>query len=280
MKGGEESSMSSNSNTNNNGKSEVKKMTKPPFRPAKDDTKPLLQDPVSIPFSISFNNYSGEVPDLSDDADYAGSVQQAIQHHSAAGFSAKMLGVFRNGICLAIHFDVEEFEATAIYLFFQPRPCFWEEEHWDSVSQGTKALSSKIKTTETVLGIQDSTKYNVTSTYIEDVVGSSGGDRKKVAVGEGKGGLSVEKNGVLFKSDGESLIRLDKDFYGDCDVYDGEWVRDDTKPYILRVLALLLIEILIVTLIRGQMMSISSGDGSHMHMTYRGTSTNTPSHNV
>ncbi|TMW97859.1 hypothetical protein EJD97_004907 [Solanum chilense] len=83
----------------------------------------------------------------------------------------------------------------------------------------------------TVLSIQDSTNYNVTSTYIEDVVGLSGGDRKKVAGGEGKGGLSVEKNAVLFKSDGESLIRRDRDFYGDCDVYDGEWVRDDTKPY-------------------------------------------------
>ncbi|XP_055810323.1 protein trichome birefringence-like 2 [Solanum dulcamara] len=83
----------------------------------------------------------------------------------------------------------------------------------------------------TVLGIQDSTKYNVTSTYIEDVVGSSDGDRKKVAVVEGKGGLSVEKNGVLFQSDGKSLIRRDKDFYGNCDIYDGEWVRDDTKPY-------------------------------------------------
>uniref|UniRef100_M1B1T2 Lustrin A n=1 Tax=Solanum tuberosum TaxID=4113 RepID=M1B1T2_SOLTU len=94
-----------------------------------------------------------------------------------------------------------------------------------------KTHGSEIDGNGTVLGIQDSTKYNVTSTYIEDVVGSSGGDRKKVAVGEGKGGLSVEKNGVLFQSDGESLIRRDKDFYGDCDVYDGEWVRDDTKPY-------------------------------------------------
>lgn len=62
-------------------------------------------------------------------------------------------------------------------------------------------------------------------------MGSSGGDRKKIAVIEGKGGLSVEKNGVLFQSDGKSLIRRGKDFYGDCDVYDGEWVRDDTKPY-------------------------------------------------
>ncbi|KAH0724951.1 hypothetical protein KY284_000816 [Solanum tuberosum] len=40
MKGGEESSM------NSNVKNEVKKMTKPAFRPAKDDTKPLLQDPI------------------------------------------------------------------------------------------------------------------------------------------------------------------------------------------------------------------------------------------
>ncbi|KAH0729642.1 hypothetical protein KY290_000769 [Solanum tuberosum] len=40
MKGGEESSM------NVNGKNEVKKMTKPAFRHAKDDTKPLLQDPI------------------------------------------------------------------------------------------------------------------------------------------------------------------------------------------------------------------------------------------
>ncbi|WMV08214.1 hypothetical protein MTR67_001599 [Solanum verrucosum] len=37
MKGGEES--------NKNGKSEVKKMTKPAFKLAKDDAKPLLQDP-------------------------------------------------------------------------------------------------------------------------------------------------------------------------------------------------------------------------------------------
>lgn len=50
MKGGEESNMSSN---NKNGKNEVKKVTKPPFRPAKDDTKPLLQDPVSLLFAIS-----------------------------------------------------------------------------------------------------------------------------------------------------------------------------------------------------------------------------------
>lgn len=85
-----------------------------------------------------------------------------------------------------------------------------------------------------VFGIQDSTKnkkYNVSSTYIEDVVRSNGGDRNNVAVTEGKGGLSVEKNGVMFQSDGKSLIRRDKDFYGDCDIYDGEWVRDDTKPY-------------------------------------------------
>ncbi|XP_049351235.1 protein trichome birefringence-like 2 [Solanum verrucosum] len=94
-----------------------------------------------------------------------------------------------------------------------------------------KTHGSEIDGNGTVLGILDSTKYNVTSTYIKDVVRSSGGDRKKVAVGEGKGGLSVEKNGVLFQSDGELLIRRDKDFYGDCDVYDGEWVRDDTKPY-------------------------------------------------
>lgn len=73
-------------------------------------------------------------------------------------------------------------------------------------------------------------KYNVTSTYIEDVVGSSG-DRKEVAVSEGKGGLSVEQNGVMLQSDGKSLIGSGKDFYGDCDIFDGEWVRDDTKPY-------------------------------------------------
>lgn len=73
-------------------------------------------------------------------------------------------------------------------------------------------------------------KYNVTSTYIEDAVGSSG-DRKEVAVSEGKGGLSVEQNGVMFQSDGKSLIGSGKDFYGDCDIFDGEWVRDDTKPY-------------------------------------------------
>ncbi|XP_060190995.1 uncharacterized protein LOC132620347 [Lycium barbarum] len=41
MKAGEESTK-----TNKNGESEVKKVTKPPFRPAKDDTKPLLQDPI------------------------------------------------------------------------------------------------------------------------------------------------------------------------------------------------------------------------------------------
>ncbi|KAM3265034.1 hypothetical protein P3L10_002028 [Capsicum annuum] len=41
MKADEESRKSSNTN-----KSEVKKVTKPPFRPAKDDTKPLLQDPI------------------------------------------------------------------------------------------------------------------------------------------------------------------------------------------------------------------------------------------
>ncbi|CAN4123856.1 unnamed protein product [Withania somnifera] len=44
MKAGEESTKSSN--TNKNGKSEVKKIRKPPFKPAKDDTKPLLQDPI------------------------------------------------------------------------------------------------------------------------------------------------------------------------------------------------------------------------------------------
>ncbi|MCE3052399.1 hypothetical protein HAX54_052524 [Datura stramonium] len=86
----------------------------------------------------------------------------------------------------------------------------------------------------TALEIQDRTKnkekYNVTTTYIEDVVGSSG-DRKKVAAIEGKGGLSVEQNGVMFQSGGKSLIGRGKDFYGDCDIFDGEWVRDDTKPY-------------------------------------------------
>ncbi|KAG5630303.1 hypothetical protein H5410_002020 [Solanum commersonii] len=40
MKCGEESSMSVN------GRNEVKKMTKPAFRPAKDDPMPLLQDPI------------------------------------------------------------------------------------------------------------------------------------------------------------------------------------------------------------------------------------------
>ncbi|KAK4339088.1 hypothetical protein RND71_040550 [Anisodus tanguticus] len=45
MKAGDESTKRSN-NTNKNGKREVKKVTKPPFRPAKDDTKPLLQDPI------------------------------------------------------------------------------------------------------------------------------------------------------------------------------------------------------------------------------------------
>ncbi|MCE3215968.1 hypothetical protein HAX54_004221 [Datura stramonium] len=73
----------------------------------------------------------------------------------------------------------------------------------------------------TALDIQDSTKnkekYNMTTTYIEDVVGSSG-DRKEVAVIEGKGGLSVEQNGVMFQSGGKSLIGSDKDFYGDCDI--------------------------------------------------------------
>ncbi|KAJ8574053.1 hypothetical protein K7X08_010564 [Anisodus acutangulus] len=38
MKAGEESTK--------NVEREVKKVTKPPFRPAKDDTKPLLQDPI------------------------------------------------------------------------------------------------------------------------------------------------------------------------------------------------------------------------------------------
>ncbi|XP_009591009.1 uncharacterized protein [Nicotiana tomentosiformis] len=32
--------------SNKNGDSEVKKVTKPLFRPAKDDSKPLLQDPI------------------------------------------------------------------------------------------------------------------------------------------------------------------------------------------------------------------------------------------
>ncbi|KAM3202868.1 protein trichome birefringence-like 2 [Capsicum annuum] len=69
-------------------------------------------------------------------------------------------------------------------------------------------------------GIQDSIKNNVTSTYIEDVVGS-----KNAEVIEGKG------DGVMFQSDGKSLIGCGRDFYGDCDIYDGEWVIDDTKPY-------------------------------------------------
>ncbi|XP_060213977.1 protein trichome birefringence-like 2 [Lycium barbarum] len=75
------------------------------------------------------------------------------------------------------------------------------------------------------IGIQDSTKnkekYNVTSS----------GDRNKIAVIDGKGGLSVEKNGVMVQDDGKSLIGRGKDFYGDCDIFDGEWVRDDTKPF-------------------------------------------------
>ncbi|KAJ8547627.1 hypothetical protein K7X08_011213 [Anisodus acutangulus] len=67
-------------------------------------------------------------------------------------------------------------------------------------------------------------------TYIGDVVGSSG-DRKKVEGIEGKGGLSVEKNGVIVQNDGKALIGRSNDFYGDCDIFDGEWVRDYTKPY-------------------------------------------------
>ncbi|XP_009795954.1 protein trichome birefringence-like 2 [Nicotiana sylvestris] len=67
-------------------------------------------------------------------------------------------------------------------------------------------------------------------TYVEDVVGSNG-ERKKVAVIEGKGGVSVERNGGIGSNDGKSLIGRGKDFYGDCDIFDGEWVRDDTKPH-------------------------------------------------
>ncbi|CAN4116216.1 unnamed protein product [Withania somnifera] len=35
----------------------------------------------------------------------------------------------------------------------------------------------------------------------------------------------------MSQSDGKSLIGRGKDFYGGCDIFDGEWVRDDTKPY-------------------------------------------------
>ncbi|KAG5630202.1 hypothetical protein H5410_001919 [Solanum commersonii] len=60
MKGGEESGMSSN------GKSEVKKMTKPPFRPAKDDTKPLLQDPILRSDPIETEEFSVAVASFSN----------------------------------------------------------------------------------------------------------------------------------------------------------------------------------------------------------------------
>ena len=41
-----------------NGESETKREKKPPFRPAKDDTKPLLQDPViSLSLSLSLSPY-------------------------------------------------------------------------------------------------------------------------------------------------------------------------------------------------------------------------------
>ncbi|KAK4607989.1 hypothetical protein RGQ29_001706 [Quercus rubra] len=41
-----EISMKSNNNNNNNGQSSSEKPSKPHFRPAQDDTKPVLQDPI------------------------------------------------------------------------------------------------------------------------------------------------------------------------------------------------------------------------------------------
>ena len=50
--------MKSNNNNNNNGQSNSEKPSKPHFRPAQDDTKPVLQDPVlSLSLSLSLNFY-------------------------------------------------------------------------------------------------------------------------------------------------------------------------------------------------------------------------------
>ena len=49
-----------NNNNNNNGQSSSEKPSKPHFRPAQDDTKPVLQDPVlslSLSLSLSLNFY-------------------------------------------------------------------------------------------------------------------------------------------------------------------------------------------------------------------------------
>nr|GMD96984.1 protein trichome birefringence-like 2 [Ipomoea batatas] len=46
---------------------------------------------------------------------------------------------------------------------------------------------------------------------------------------DNRGGLFVVENGTNAQN-GSELLR---GFYGDCDIYDGEWVRDDTKPYYL-----------------------------------------------
>ena len=51
---------SNNNNNNNNGQSSSEKPSKPHFRPAQDDTKPVLQDPVlslSLSLSLSLNFY-------------------------------------------------------------------------------------------------------------------------------------------------------------------------------------------------------------------------------
>ncbi|XP_019160877.1 PREDICTED: protein trichome birefringence-like 2 [Ipomoea nil] len=47
---------------------------------------------------------------------------------------------------------------------------------------------------------------------------------------DNRGSLFVVENGTNAQN-GSELLRKPRGFYGDCDIYDGEWVRDDTKPY-------------------------------------------------
>nr|GMD24664.1 protein trichome birefringence-like 2 [Ipomoea batatas] len=62
--------------------------------------------------------------------------------------------------------------------------------------------------------------------------GSENGDRSRaVGVEIGKKGSSVTVKNDVIGENGSELLRKGRSFYSDCDIFDGEWVRDDTKPY-------------------------------------------------
>lgn len=59
---------------------------------------------------------------------------------------------------------------------------------------------------------------------------SSTANQGKNVVTDNRGSSFVVENSTTAQNRSE-LLRNAKSFYRDCDIYDGEWVRDDTKPY-------------------------------------------------